>query len=95
MWIIAGKSSSIKADVWSSVDGSTWTEVKENAAFGQRQYHGSVAFDGMMWVVAGHTGSSNLDDVWYSDDGSTWILAATGKFTARQKFALTVYNNKI
>lgn len=77
LWIIGGWASGVPvAEVWSSADGATWTQVTSTAAFGPRFAH-QVVTDGSttMWLTAGRDGyQSARRDVWSSTDGQTWTL---------------------
>ncbi|MDD2715235.1 MAG: Ig-like domain-containing protein [Candidatus Wallbacteria bacterium] len=106
MWVIGGTLmvdgmvSSPKNDVWSSTDGTAWTEVKTNypgAGFSARGYHSSVVFNNLMWLIGGmEQYNYKKNDVWYSADGCTWTSAtATAGFSARAFHASLVFDNKI
>ena len=86
IWVMGGTDGSRLNDVWSSPDGSTWTEstppgsaekdtdgTDGSAAnwWTARHLHTSVVFKGKIWVMGG-TDGSRLNDVWSSPDGSTW-----------------------
>ena len=80
MWVIAGEAccGGRYADVWSSTDGETWTEVLSSAPFGGRTVAAATIHDDKMWILGGNRAYSTgneLSDVWWSDDGSTWNLA--------------------
>lgn len=97
-------------DVWSSVDGKTWREETSSAGFSPRNEHGSVVFNGKLWVIGGvdsNVNSNNKNDVWNSEDGKTWtqVLAHDGtifptaasatQFSARSGHGLYAYKNKL
>ena len=86
IWVMGGDDGSNRNDVWSSTDGSTWTEstppgeaskdtdgTDGSAAnwWTARYDHTSVVFDSKIWVLGGYDGG-NRNDVWSSTDGSTW-----------------------
>ena len=84
------------SEVWSSPDGVAWAKTNENAPFGNRLAHTSVAFDNKIWVIAGSDGVDMLNDVWYSDNGTDWALATEhAGFTERVNHTSVVYDNKI
>ena len=85
MWIIGGKNGSGNGlnDVWSSTDGTTWTEVTSTAAFSPRRDHTSVVLNNKIWVIGGYDGSSFLNDVWSSPDGITWTRNTVAPFSER------------
>ncbi len=75
-------------DVWSSTDGSTWTEERANLVndnsgtmWDTRAYHTSVVLNGAIYVIGGFAKNSHkwpdlkgmyANDIWSSTDGSTW-----------------------
>jgi hypothetical protein len=82
MYVIGGTSShdynsSVRyQDVWSSADGSNWTQETAAAGFGPRVNPVLIVHGGELWVVAGY-GLSFLDDVWRSSDAKNWRLGFT------------------
>lgn len=94
-------------DVWSSADGTTWTEETSAAAFPVRSNHAGVVFDGKLWVIGGTESSGVLkNDVWNSADGKTWtqVLAQDStingndsgpQFSPRAGHGALVFNNKL
>lgn len=66
LWVIGGYSSTGPVnDVWTSTNGSTWTQVSVSAVFNPRYAHSSVVFNNSMWVIDGY-GGVLYDDVWRS-----------------------------
>ncbi|HKQ16464.1 MAG TPA: hypothetical protein VJT80_23810, partial [Steroidobacteraceae bacterium] len=63
-------------DVWSSADGSNWTQDTAAAAFEPRWNPASVVHGGELWLIGGF-GLSLLDDVWRSTDGKNWRVGFT------------------
>jgi hypothetical protein len=93
MWLIGGWNPRDKQhfpricsnDVWSSVDGSAWTEVKPNtfrdslfdssADWEGRHTAGYVVFQGRMWIIGGDVNQKHYqNDVWSSVNGKDWTL---------------------
>ena len=91
IWVIGGQTvpNIAKAedrfyrDVWTSVDGVTWTEVKPKEPFWpQRGMIGaSAVFQGRIWILGGGTYDTPtqparkfFNDVWSSADGVEWTL---------------------
>ena len=66
-------------DVWKSLDGVTWTQVVNNAPWGQysgsqpgRAGHCMLSFKNKLWIIRGFNFSANFNDAWSSSDGITW-----------------------
>ncbi len=62
-----------RADVWRTLDGSSWERVLQSAPWAARFAHAVVAFEGAMWLIGGKS-STALADVWRSTDGVEWQL---------------------
>ena len=80
IWVMGGTGDASYNDVWSSADGSNWTQVDAAADWKARYDHTSVVFDPgdgeKIWVMGGSdVDYNNLNDVWSSPDGSTWTEA--------------------
>lgn len=108
LWVLGGgdPNNSITVpnnDVWSSADGTIWEQITASASWSGRYGHGSVVFDGKMWVLGGYGGfggsGSQFDyynDVWSSTDGFTWNqMTANAQWEARENFTTLVFDNKI
>ncbi len=101
MWLIGGGTDcsiqgGVKADVWSSTDGITWTEVLANPPFGTRWGCGTVVFNGKLWVIGGVVTGGFGNDVWNSSDGVQWTqVTAAAPFAAREDFGCVVFNGRI
>ncbi len=88
MWVIGGISGSgPNNDVWTSVNGATWTQALADGAGGANQFKprwglSTVVYDNLIWVIAGATGDSSgavslaYGDVWNSANGSAWTEAS-------------------
>ncbi|MFN7926023.1 MAG: hypothetical protein U0Q16_38350 [Bryobacteraceae bacterium] len=84
MWIMGGwykgrlPGHSASNAVWSSTDGSHWTQVTPHAGWTPRISAALVEFRGRMWILGGtedyYFGDRNSlkNDVWSSADGKTW-----------------------
>ncbi|WP_108126171.1 Kelch repeat-containing protein [Saccharospirillum mangrovi] len=70
LWVIGGSNN---ADVWSSVDGDTWTKHNSNLPAGQTE-HQVVVFDNgngkALWLL-GRDGNGAAA-IWTSTNGETW-----------------------
>ncbi|MDH3343248.1 MAG: hypothetical protein OEM07_05955, partial [Gammaproteobacteria bacterium] len=57
LWLIGGRNSSFKNDVWSSSDGVNWVQQTASAAFSARKFHQVITFnDGSgdkIWLIGG------------------------------------------
>jgi len=105
LWVIAGISKDTgeysspvyRNDVWSSLDGITWTVATATAAFQARGGHSSVVFGGKMWVIGGTTfWTAYKNDVWSSADGIAWTQeTGAAAFSARMNHASLVAQSKI
>jgi len=61
------------SEVWSSVDGLTWTEIQPQAPWEGRHCAGWVVHDDRLWVVGGDVNQRHYqNDVWNSVDGVDW-----------------------
>lgn len=101
MWLIGGGTDcsiqgGVKADVWSSSNGVTWSQAVTNTPFGTRWSMGAVVFNNQMWLIGGIVTGGYGNDVWSSTDGVHWTQVLTAApFAARQSFGCVVFNNKI
>lgn len=112
MWHIGGNNVNFlpaRANVFSSPDGYTWTEVIRQAAWVPRWSHSSVVHDNKMWVIGGYTvnpwGASRtqvyvpesyLNDVWHSTDGVAWTQATkNASWSGRYQHASVAFDGKI
>lgn len=105
MWIMGGRGGPMTADqkndVWSSTDGVTWTQETADAGWSERYGHTCAVFNGKLWMIGGvggglATGFYSRNDVWSSPDGVTWTQeVAAANWTARDRHATVVFNNKL
>lgn len=87
LWVIGGTDEPPDApliyrnDVWSSVDGVTWTLATANAEWGPRRWQNAISHDGRLWVLNGANFDrwpdefGNVADIWVSGDGASWRRA--------------------
>ena len=114
MWAIGGMfstgsnysdySNSYYSDVWSSTDGTTWTQVTDAPGFLPRMGHTSVNFNNMIFVIGG-SGYFFYNDIWHSPDlkvtptpypGMTWFQAtSSAAFQGRAGQKSVVFDNKM
>ncbi|WP_437192663.1 Kelch repeat-containing protein [Planctomicrobium sp. SH527] len=106
MWILGGTenyyfgdSSSLKNDVWSSEDGTTWKQETANAGWAPRAYHQAAVLNGRIYVFGGGNyvpGYQAFNDVWSSDDGVNWRQeTAKAPWHERLWFSSVVYRDHI
>lgn len=79
-------------DVWSSTDGSNWTQVQLAAPWVERKTRGAVlVYAGKLWVVGG----MGRRDVWNTTDGVNWTrTTATAPWTSNEPQGL-VHDNRM
>ncbi|MCE7990461.1 MAG: hypothetical protein HEP71_00720 [Roseivirga sp.] len=84
-------------EVWSSTDGTTWTQVNTgNNIFSPRNGFQAVVFNNKIWVIGGFIDGGRSNQIWSSADGATWTETnTTSIFTPRSDHAAVVFNNKI
>lgn len=106
LWVLGGRYTVLSgawyalADVWSSPDGSAWTEVTPGAAWGARSGFGTAVFQDKLWVLGGSLIvdglDSTLNDVWCSEDGRHWTqVTAAASWTSRAGHGIVVYGGRI
>ena len=65
------------SDVWSSVDGKTWSLETDDAGWGRRYAHSLVSHNGRLYVLGGERivglDAKKVNDVWSSVDGKNWV----------------------
>jgi uncharacterized protein YjdB len=101
LWVIGGnvQNETDSNEVWSSVDGDTWTQVTQVSPFTARRSHRVVEFNGEMWMIAGATQTAvgaddGTDDVWHSADGASWT-SESAAYPPRARHALEVFNGRL
>jgi hypothetical protein len=96
MWVIGGGGSpGYMNDVWSSIDGISWTQSTSAASWAARNLHTSVVYNNKMWVMGGDAvGGGWMNDVWSSIDGSSWTTSAAS-WAGRYGLTSVVYDNKM
>ena len=65
--------STLYNDVWSTADGTHWTQDTANAEFAGRWHPALIPHTGELWLVGGY-GLSFSNEVWRSNDGKNWRL---------------------
>lgn len=98
LWIMGGLDSAGHPmnDVWSSVDGVTWTKVTGAAAWPARSAFACVGLGSSLWIFGGKDQNLQpLGDVWSSTDGATWSSAGTPNWSRRWGAAVAVHQRKL
>jgi hypothetical protein len=108
MWVIAGFTNGIcNNDVWTSTNGSAWTQVMANGPpsatqFATRWGDSGVVYNNMMWIMAGaHGNDPNSDpdtaygDVWSSTTGNSWNLVSNLEFPLIYYNQVVPFNNQL
>jgi leucine-zipper-like transcriptional regulator 1 len=101
MWVVGGAAGNADnsvtyydADVWSSGNGSSWTQATGSAPFGGRYGSQVLSYNGKLWLLGGNSGGTLKNDVWNSPDGENWTqVPAVNQFTPREDFGAVVFNN--
>ncbi len=89
------------ADVWSSTDGASWTQLTANAPWGKREGQAALYFKNKLWVISGKSdikgyNTPEKNDVWSSTDGINWKQEiASAPWRGRKQFGATVFNNQM
>ena len=86
-----------KNDVWSSVDGVTWTCETASAPWAARLWFSAAVYRGRMWVLGGWSKEQdNYGDVWHSADGKNWQRLETKTcWKARHEHSVFVFQDRL
>jgi len=86
-----------KSDVWSTLDGVTWTLELDNAPWGPRASHQTASLDGRLWLVGGFDSVNQMPgDVWSTTDGINWRRdVASDPLLQRYEHRVTAFNGKL
>lgn len=90
------RTSSLKAEVWSTTDGTSWN-LETSDPFPPREAHQTVVFNDKLYVIGGQGEGIAYNEIWESDNGSTWTrLTLSGDvFSDRYHHGAVVYDNKV
>ena len=106
MWVVGGAASDASAsvtywygDVWSSSNGSSWTQATASAPFGGRYGSQVLSYNGLLWMIGGNQTNALKNDVWSSPDGANWTQVLVNQpggtathFSPREDFGAIVFN---
>jgi len=105
MWVLGGFNFNFSAgafqdanDIWSSTNGSGWSQTTTSQVFPARDSMRVVSFNNQMWVLGGQNQGTPqaYNDVWSSTNGASWTEQVTNApWSARYGFGCLVYNNQI
>jgi N-acetylneuraminic acid mutarotase len=80
LYVIGGQQgSNTLTNVWSSVDGATWTKVSTTGP--QTMQAHAYIYNGKLYVVGGYRSGSPTNSVWSSTDGVSWTLVTNALAT--------------
>ncbi|WP_420590343.1 Ig-like domain-containing protein [Bacterioplanoides sp.] len=83
LWVIGGRQYESPfaglEDVWSSSDGTSWTQATADFGFGEAIYHLRAVANSERLVVTGSTNSGSRGNlqIRYTSDGSQWFTVST------------------
>jgi len=106
IWILGGienyyfgDATSLKSDVWSSLDGVTWRLETAAPGWAPRAYHQAVVLGDQIYVLGGGNYVPDYEahnDVWRSSDGVHWEqVTGRAPWHARLWFSSVVYRDRI
>lgn len=60
-------------DTW-AYNGAEWHQMSASAAWSEREWIATAAYDGKLWALTGKHGVANAGGLFYSEDvGATWV----------------------
>ena len=106
MWMLGGTENyyfgddtSLKNDVWSSVDGKAWKQETAKAPWSPRAYHQVVVLNDKLYTLGGGNYAPSYhakNDVWSSSDGVNWACETeTAPWEPRLWFSAAVYRGRM
>ena len=98
IWVMGGTPNTLDGynDVWSSTDGTGWTNANASGHWSARWGHTAVVFNGKMWVLGGNGEGESNNDVWWSSNGARWTNAnASRHWAARDVHTMVVFDDKM
>lgn len=89
--------------VFSSENGTDWTDEQRLDSPPPRRRHVMLAFDDKLWILGGvsyfktpEVPPTDYNDVWYSEDGNAWHQATgNAPWSPRNRLAGFVFRNRI
>ena len=100
LWLMGGVVTGgvVQSSVYSSGNGTNWSEANASAPWGARFLHGCVVFKNKIWLIGGFENFSGklTNDVWFTSDGTNWSCANPNPpFPGRMNFGLIVKDSKL
>jgi hypothetical protein len=94
-----GDQTSLKNDVWYTLNGRDWNLATADAGWSPRAYHQAAVLNGKMYVFGGGNYVPEYhakNDVWSSEDGIHWTkLTSAAPWHERLWFSSVVYRERI
>jgi hypothetical protein len=96
LWVMGGTPNWVSGrffnDVWSSPDGTNWTQVTSAAPWSARGGFGAMVLNSQIYVMGGYNGNSgDLNDVWYTAQSSTTTNITTSYISVSPTTNSTFY----
>ena len=87
----------IQNKVYTTLTGSSWSEVVQSGITAERADHGLVSYADKIWISGGYDASGfPLGDVASSVNGAVWATAnSTAEFGPRRGHGMVVFKNKM
>ena len=99
LYVLGGDAGGALSDIWSSDDGSSlggksWMRLRASGSgdgWSNRSRHQVLLYQGLMYVMGGGYGGSELNDVWSSGDGKNWTKVTDADWSARDSHQAVVF----
>jgi hypothetical protein len=103
MWVLGGISYSSTTssmayhnDVWSTADGTNWTQETAAAPWMGRRGHTVAVYKNRLWVMGGSLSNAYFNDVWSTADGVNWTRETyAAPWMERSGHTSAVFNNRM
>lgn len=98
LWVVGGDNTAgVTNDVWTSTDGTNWTQVTQTHPFTAEAFGSNAVFNGQMYVIGGSLPSTS-NEVWRTSDGANWtqaVASGSATFSPRGNQGTAVYQGKL
>jgi hypothetical protein len=100
IWILNGFAGTLNRSVWSSNDGSVWTEEVDGDSirlpWSARHSATAIVYNGRVWMFGGSDGGGAFSDVWSSADGVNWVeVTSNPPWIERSMHSAVVFDNRM